>query len=158
MEYRNYFGQIVTEYPIFADDKYGKYIDGVAVPNWVCNNNIDKNGFDKNHVDPESLQYTAEVSLPYGTRLCRYGTEYGKFTTLHGTPYEMLGLPWKKETVPYFEYIVAADGISVKLFVTKGIVAPMFGSNGGAIQFMHQRNIMEEVDTRRLQRVESWRA
>ena len=77
-------------------------------------------------------------------------------TTLAGTKYEYLGLPYKKDTIEYHEYEVVADGITVHCIVTKGKAAKMFNSPGGAIQFLHKRSIDEEIKTGRLKEVYTW--
>lgn len=94
--------------------------------------------------------------MPFGTRLCRYGDEIGYSTTLPNTSYEKLGLPYRKETVAYHEYMVIADGITVGCIVTRGRVAPAFNSSGGAIQFLHKRTILEELNSGRLKEVTTW--
>ena len=86
------------------------------------------------------------MELVKGTVLCRYGYENGQFSTYKGVPYEQLSLPWKKETQPYFEYEVIADGYFVKCIVTKGKVGAAFGSVGGAIQFKHPHSLRQEVE------------
>lgn len=54
----------------------------------------------------ENGLYLQKIPLPEGHILCRYGHEGGRFTTDTGTPYSMLGLPYKPETLEYHEYIV----------------------------------------------------
>ena len=49
-----------------------------------------------------------------------------------------------------------ADGVSVVCMVLKGKVAAMFDSIGGAVQFVHQRRIVEEIETNRLKEVTAW--
>ena len=88
--------------------------------------------------------------------LCRYGNENGRSTTLINTPYEMLGLPFIKETQEYHEYQVMADGVTVKCIVTKERVAPMFNSEGGAIQFLHKQSILAEINSGKLKEVTLW--
>ena len=88
--------------------------------------------------------------------LCRYGYSIGKLTTLKGTDYDKLGLPYLKETVEYHEYEVIADGISVRCFVCKGFVAKMFNSVGGAIQFLHSQPIADEIAQNKLKEDMSW--
>lgn len=139
--------------PVFASPDYRKE-DGT--PNWALENEVvDGDGLDKGNVE-ENGKYKQLVILPKGTRLCRYGADTGKTTTLVGTPYEKCGLPFIKETMQYHEYEVIADGVSVICRVIRGKAAPMFGSEGGAIQFIHQRKIVEEIETGRLKEVMTW--
>lgn len=157
MVFRNCFGEPITEVLQYANPAFGQYVDGIARTNWEKSDIVDDNGFDKRYKDPESDMYLAEVSLPKGIILCRYGFEQGYFSTLKGTEYELLGLPWKKESAPYFEYEVIADGITVHLLVTRGLAAPMFDSPGGAIQFLHQHSLRDEVDRyHSLKRINPW--
>ena len=83
--------------------------------------------------------------LPKGILLCRYGIDSGRFTTTKGSPYDTLGLPYDPETIEYHEYKVTED-LLVDCYVTKGIVAPKFGSLGGAVQFMHRQSIFLECE------------
>jgi len=78
------------------------------------------------------------------SKVIRYGFDSGKYTTEKGTLYEMLSLPYRKESLPYHEYIVV--GIcEVVCLVDKGIVAPGFGSQGGGIQYRHYFSIHESI-------------
>ena len=142
--------------PELIDSSYGEIIDGEIVPYWPKEDDIvDADGFDKTNVECNG-EYKNEVVLPKGTLLCRYGLETGVTTTALGSPYDMLGLPYKVETIEYHEYVVIADGIRVKCIVEKGKVAKAFNSEGGAIQFVHRQSIMDEVKTGRLKEVTSW--
>ncbi len=154
----NCFGEALnnTE-PMLAHVEFGRINEvGDLVPDWALESDfVDNDGFDKTNVE-EDGNYKQLIMLPKGTKLCRYGGAVGKTTTLRGTPYEQLGLPYIIETVEYHEYEVIADGVSVECYVTKGRVAAMFNSPGGAIQFVHQRRIVEEIETRRLKEVTTW--
>lgn len=154
----NYLGEEIEGKRVeLISEEYGYYDGDKLVVNWDEESDlVDGRGFDKGNIEPGG-KYTENVELPKGTRICRYGTEFGKLTTLVGTKYEKLGLPYRKETIEYHEYVVIADGISVRCIVTKGRVARMFGSEGGAIQFLHHRTIMEELNTYRLKEVYEWR-
>ena len=120
----NYLGQDLgnTE-PELASSEFGYYDpDGSLIINWSEESDaVDKMGFDKLNKESNG-QYKEDVELPKGTMLCRYGSENGKLTTLKGTDYDKLGLPYKRKTVEYHEYMVVADGVSVKCIVTKGII------------------------------------
>ena len=101
-------------------------------------------------------RYKFKTTLPFGTRLLRYGNEIGHFTAPKGTLYEQLSLPYKRETVEYHEYEVIADGLVVTCIVEKGIAAPGFGLPGGAIQYLHEESIQRSVRKNILKRVELW--
>ena len=124
--------------------------DGSITVHWATESErVDSDGFDKT-VRFGNDRYYEEVVLPTGLILCRYGQPTGMFTAIVGTPYECLALPWKPESIPYMQYKVIADNLIVKLCVRKGIVAPMFSSKGGVIQFMHYHPIAVEVEDLRL--------
>lgn len=124
--------------PVIANSAFLKMKDGEMVINWdSCYG--DCRGFDKRNVEPNG-HYYMEVTLPRGTLLIRYGTEFGRNTAPKGTPYEQLGLPYLKDTVEYHEYEVIADSIKVYCEVLRGRVAPIFDSPGGGIQYFHGEN------------------
>lgn len=146
----NYLGEDITNKGILlAMPEYG-YVDENNIPhiNWgEETEKCDKDGFDKEfRPNPNSDVYIIENYLiPKGTMLCRYGFEGGIFTTLKGSTYENLGLPYVKETIEYHEYKVTED-LEVDCYVVKGVVAPKFLSNGGAIQFKHKQEIFLECE------------
>lgn len=102
----------------------------------------DEDGFDIRHVE-ENGTYCMEVELPRGTQLIRYGSSRGRFTAPKGTPFETLGLPYVRETVEFHEYKVEADSINVICVVKRGVVAPMFDSKGGGVQYLHPSSMQE---------------
>ncbi|MCR5733663.1 MAG: TNT domain-containing protein, partial [Lachnospiraceae bacterium] len=61
--------------------------------------------------------------------ICRYGFTGGLFTTIKGTDYDALGLPFVKETIDYHEHKVTEDS-SDECRAVKGIAAPKYSSNG----------------------------
>lgn len=156
----NYLGQDLSNTKIqLSDSEYG-YVDKENIPhiNWgIEDNKCDKNGFDKEYRPIEGIDtYIIEnYIIPKGTILCRYGFEGGIFTTLKGSAYETLGLPYIKESIEYHEYVVSED-VCVSCYVTKGKVAPKFASVGGAIQFMHKQSIALECEDGFLQEDMSW--
>lgn len=136
------------------------YVDGDNIPyiKWgEPNDACDANGFDKTyHPIPGTEVYVIDnYILPKGTIICRYGNPRGSFTTLKGSTYESLGLPYVKETIEYHEYEVTKD-TDVDCYVTKGIAAPKFLSSGGGVQFMHRQSITLECEDGYLQEVFSW--
>ena len=156
----NFKGEDITNTKIeLIDKKYG-YVDAKNIPHieWgEATKYCDEHGFDKEHRPIAGMDvYVIEnYLLPKGTMLCRYGSAKGNFTTLKGTPYENLSLPYVKETIEYHEYKVTED-ISVNCYVTKGLVAPKFKSSGGAIQFMHKQTIGLECEDGFLQEDFVW--
>ncbi len=154
----NYLGQLLTnKYPSFSDPSYG-YVssDGKVIVNWEKENEfVDSNGFDKNHQE-DNGSYIQEVILPIGTQICRFGNESGKMTAPKGTPYELVALPYVKETVEYHEYVVIAEGLRVSCVVTKGKTYKMFDSPGGATQYKHTQAIRREVADGKVKEVFEW--
>lgn len=156
----NYLGKELTNVRIqLAKPEYG-YVDSKNIPhiNWGDETDkCDKHGFDKEFRPlPGSEVYVIEnYIIPKGTTLCRYGFVGGFFTTLKGTAYEKLGLPYIKETIEYHEYKVTED-LEVDCYVTKGIVAPKFLSTGGAIQFKHKQEIFHECNDGYLEEDFQW--
>ena len=136
------------------------YIDQLGIPHieWGSEDDIcDKDGFDKRcRPDNSKTIYIVEdYVIPHGTVICRYGSPVGRFTTLKGTDYDKLALPYVKETIEYHEYKVTED-LKVQCLVIKGIVAPKFNSNGGAVQFKHKQNISLECEDGYLKEETIW--
>lgn len=157
-EIRNYLGEIINNVNRELEDlSYGtgEYDEnGCPKINWdYYITEIYDHGFKKKNGKPCCVDYI----LPYGSKILRYGTEYGYYTAPAGTPYELLSLPYKKETLAYNEYEVMADGILVKCIVKKGKVAKSRNSKGGAIQFYHKEQIHHLVTTGKLKKIEWWR-
>lgn len=152
-------GQIIDGKKKLLKKEYGLggfYPNGDPVVNWnLLSNFADENGFDKRNSEKNG-KYKIEMELPYGTIIIRYGNEIGRFTAPKGTKYEDLALPYIKETVEYNEYRVIAEKINVVCIVEKGIVAPGFGSSGGAVQYMHPISIKESIKSKLLERMNQW--
>lgn len=153
---KNDKGQIIDGKKKLLKKEYGTekfYKNGEPKVNWdLLSKFADNEGFDKRNIEING-KYKIEVELPYGTIIIRYGNASGNFSAPKGTKYEDLALPYIKETVEYNEYRVIADKIKVVCLVEKGIVAPGFGSNGGAIQYLHPISMKESIRTKILERV-----
>ena len=113
---------------------------------------VDSDGFDKTYIT-ENGNYKTDTILPVGTLICRYGNERGRLTTDMDSDYNMLSLPYVKETVEYHVYKVINKGIKVQCHVLKGRVAPMFDSPGGVVQYKHYQSIAKELDENKLEEV-----
>lgn len=144
MTKRNHLGADISNVRLKLENEAFGFIDEKNIPhiNWGDENeDRDGNGFDKHYRPCEgSEDYTFEYVLPKGSVICRYGYPGGYFTTDKGEPYEKLGLPYEKETIEYHEYEVLDN-----LRVEKGTVAPMFNSQGGAVQYLHRQSISKEL-------------
>ena len=103
----------------------------------------DECGFDTRYKD-KTGHHTSRMVLPIGKKVIRYGFEGGSFTTDEGEEYEKLSLPYRKETMPYHEYIVTGH-CEVECLVDKGITAPGFSSEGGAVQYRHYVTIHDSL-------------
>lgn len=157
----NYLGEDITDTRIqLLDDKYG-YVDEANIPHidWGKETQkCDKDGFDKEHRPLEGSEdyIIRNYIIPKGTIICRYGFLGGLFTTIKGSEYDDLALPYVKETIEYHEFKVTEDLI-VECVVTRGKVAPKFLSEGGAVQFMHKQPIRLECEDGYLMEDASWR-
>lgn len=156
----NFLGDDISNVRIqLLDDKYG-YVDDNNIPHidWgEETKKCDRNGFDKEFrpVDGSDEYVIKDYTIPKGNMICRYGFTGGLFTTIKGTDYDALGLPYVKETIEYHEYKVTED-LSVECRVVKGIAAPKFSSNGGGVQFMHKQPVRLECEDGYLQEDLSW--
>ena len=132
-----------------------EYIDADGNPKWdEYIQNGDSDGFDITRKD-ENGEYVHFVVLSPGKRLVRYGGQMGKFSTDVNTPYELLVLPYRPETLEYHEYVVEM-ATKVQCIVKKGWVAPGFGSTGGAVQYKHEISMRESVRIKVLREDLSW--
>lgn len=152
-------GKVLNTPPALKSYDYGYYDSkGMIHIYWSqSNESCDESGFDKSFRPcVESDDYVIEdYIIPRGTMLCRYGSPRGVFTTLKGTDYDLLSLPYVKESIEYHEYQVSIE-LHVKCRVIRGRVAPMFDSTGGAEQYKHYRSIKQECEQGILKEVFLW--
>ena len=146
----NRFGQELSESEQYQPLK-PEFFSENGYPKWELISFGDQFGFDVRRYDSLVWNYI----LPVGTRICRYGSISGRFSTDPGTEYNRLSLPYTEKSMPYHEYIVEGE-CQVKCVVDKGIVAPGFSSPGGAIQYMHHIPIDEALKTGILKEDMSW--
>lgn len=97
---------------VFDNPKY--YKQGTGAINWPKND-----GFVSDPMD--------EVLQP-GTRIDRYGSDFGSFTSPEGIPYEMRAVAPGTDLRPYSIFEVV-EPINVK----SGAIAPCFEEVGGGI-------------------------
>lgn len=83
----------------------------------------------------------AKLTLQPGTRIDRYGSEYGTFVCPEGVPYEMRSLAPGSETKPYNVYEVRKP-----VEVLAGETAPWFDQPGGGVQYMFDKSIRELIE------------
>lgn len=158
--HKNFYGIVLHDKDTveLADPKYGtgkrdKY--GMPIVDWdyYITGKSDKKGFDLTNTE-ENGKYYCYKRLPKDTILQRFGTEHGHYTSPANTPYEVLALPYKIETLEYNEYKVIADGIKVRCVVRKGKTAPSQNSRGGAIQYYHKDSIRKLIKAKKIERVD----
>ena len=153
---KNYNGESISgirqlKKPEYGTGKTNRY--GQPVVNWNClSKYADDDGFDTRNIESNG-KHTVEYILPYGSIIIRYGSEIGHFSAPKGTAYENLALPYIPESVEYNEYKVTAHDVRIQCIVEKGIVAPGFDSNGGAVQYLHPITIRESVRKGMLERI-----
>ncbi len=164
-ELYNCYGEKIDRHDLeYLDPSYGTFNENhIPDVNWGDETDeCDKYGFDKKYrpIEGSDDYLIRNYELEVGTILCRYGYPGGNYTTVKGTLYEDLSLPYVKETVEYHEYKVVKK-LHVKALVPivdKGKVAPKFQSNGGAIQFYHYHKINVECNENKgfLKEDKSW--
>ena len=138
------------------DPSFGTVVDGVASIRWAPEDeNHDAYGFDKKNKE-DNGHYTQEITLQKGTRIVRYGKPTGRFTADKGVCYNELSLPYEEASIEYHEYIVIADGLKVCCNVLKGKTAGMFGSTGGAVQYLHFQTILREMEDGKIKEDFQW--
>ena len=153
---KNYKGETISgirqlKKPEYGTGKNNRF--GQPAVNWsYLSKYADDDGFDTRNREADG-KHTVEFILPYGSVIIRYGNEIGRFSAPKGTAYDQLSLPYVPESIEYNEYKVIADNVRIKCLVDKGIVAPGFDSEGGAIQYLHPFTIKESVKKGMLERI-----
>lgn len=117
---------------VFDNPKY--YNQKTGAINWPKND-----GFASTPID--------EVLQP-GTRIDRYGSDFGSFTSPEGIPYEMRAVAPGTDLKPYSVFEVV-EPINVKA----GEIAPWFDEPGGGIQYLLPDTVDELLDAGILRRI-----
>ena len=117
---------------VFDNPKY--YNQKTGAINWPKND-----GFASTPID--------EVLQP-GTRIDRYGSDFGSFTSPEGIPYEMRAVAPGTDLKPYSVFEVV-EPINVKA----GDIAPWFDEPGGGIQYLLPDTVDELLDAGILRRI-----
>ncbi len=83
-------------------------------------------------------------TIPAGTIIDRYGSQWGKYTSPAGVPYEQRALPYIENPNAYHKYEVLKPIDNV----TISEIAPAFEQVGGGIQYELPNNIkkLKELD------------
>ena len=87
--------------------------------------------------------------LQLGTRIDRYGSDYGSFTSPEGVPYEMRAVAPGTDKKPYSVFEVV-EPINVKL----GGIVPWFDEPGEGIQYLLTDTVDELLDAGILRRIQ----
>ncbi len=136
-------GKLLNEDDMFCPLK-DEYFNAHRKPRWKEFIQFgDDFGFDVRYKDSNG-RYIEKIVLPIGKKVVRYGNDIGSFTTDENTDYTLLSLPYTEQSLPYHEYIVTGE-CEVLCYVDKGIVAPGFDSEGGAIQYRHYMTIYDSM-------------
>ena len=117
---------------VFDNPKY--YNQDTGNINWPEND-----GFESMPID--------EVLQP-GTRIDRYGSDFGSFTSPEGIPYKMRSVAPGTDLKPYSVFEVVKP-INVKA----GEIAPWFDEPGGGIQYLLPDTVDELLDAGVLRRI-----
>ena len=78
-------------------------------------------------------------TIPTGTIIDRYGSEYGKYTSPEGVPYEKRALPYIENQNAYHKYKILKQIDNV----TISKIAPAFNEIGGGLQYELPNSIKE---------------
>ncbi|MBF0776803.1 MULTISPECIES: TNT domain-containing protein, partial [unclassified Streptococcus] len=124
--YRKY--KSVFDNPKYYDQKTGSI-------NWPQNDGFD--GTPKN------------ISLQPGTRIDRYGSDYGTFTSPEGVPYEQRAVAPGTDLKAYSIFEVVEP-----LEVRAGKVAPWFDEPGGGLQYLLPDSVDELLEKNIVRRIE----
>jgi len=120
----------------FVSQALGAEVKYIKITQWT-----DRDG---NIIWPANDGFKGEpvkLILPPGTRIDRYGSEYGTFVCPEGVPYEMRSLAPGSETKPYNVYEVEKS-----VEVLSGEIAPWFDQPGGGVQYVFDRSIRELIE------------
>ncbi|MFC3932567.1 TNT domain-containing protein [Streptococcus dentapri] len=101
---------------------------------------------------PENDGFSGEpkkIVLTPGTRVDRYGSDYGSFISPEGIPYEQRAVAPGTDLKPYSVFEVVEP-----LEVKAGEVAPWFDEPGGGIQYLLPDTVDELLDNNIIRRVE----
>ncbi|EDF8720487.1 DUF4237 domain-containing protein [Salmonella enterica] len=93
------------------------------------------------------LGESSEFTLLPGTRIDRYGSEYGTFLSPEGTPYRARSLKPGTDGKPYSVYEVMGP-----ITVDAGEAAPWFGYEGGGTQYELPNKVIDLINNGSLER------
>ena len=89
------------------------------------------------------------VILEPGTKIDRYGSDYGTFTSPEGIPYEQRAVAPGTDLKPYSVFEIVEP-----LEVKAGKVAPWFNEPGGGIQYLLPNSVDKLLDDNIIRRIE----
>lgn len=94
------------------------------------------------------LKEPSKLTLKPGTRIDRYGSEYGTFASPEGTPFPARALPGEAASKPYTVYEVVKS-----LEVDAGLTAPWFDQPGLGVQYELPASINQLIELGILRRI-----
>ena len=99
--------------------------------------------------------HESAVTLVVGTRLDRFGSEYGKYMSPEGVPYELRSLPpTNLDTAdPAYPFNYHVYEVTKELVVQAGPTAPWFEQMGLSLQFVVPDTVLNLVNGGFLARV-----
>lgn len=134
---RNIFGEILPDYetPILRKKKYATKSGYPRFgKKWAIN--ADDKGF--------STQYKIkQIQLKPGDIIVRYGAINGRFFTKPNTPYEMLSMPYKEESLAFHAYQVNERYKGEDIYCLEGVIAPDFEQAGLGTQYYFEQYTIE---------------
>ncbi|MEN6351748.1 MAG: glycohydrolase toxin TNT-related protein [Syntrophomonas sp.] len=120
----------------FISQALGAEVKYIKITRWT-----DKDGNIKWPANDGFKGESMKMTLQPGSRIDRYGSEYGTFVCPEGVSYEMRSLAPGSETKPYNVYEVQKP-----VEVLSGEIAPWFDQPGGGIQYMFDKSIRELIE------------
>jgi len=141
-------------------DRFGglcakEYLAKWADPTTGFYNYPPANGF---QLDVNGNPIMGNASLPIGTLVDRFGSEYGSFLAPYDSPYPQRSLPPSNldtsASAPDYPYNYHVYNVTQAFVVASGPIAPWFGQPGEGTQFLTYSNIMTLVSGGFLARVD----
>ncbi|KAF8858708.1 hypothetical protein BDZ45DRAFT_651075 [Acephala macrosclerotiorum] len=112
------------------------------------------NGF---QLSTSSAPIEANITLPVGSLLDRFGSEYGSFMSPYGAPYMQRALPPSNldtpASSPTWPYNYHVYNVTKSLDTLAGPIAPWFGQPGQGVQYNMYTNVLGLINGGYLSRV-----
>ncbi|KAH8884372.1 hypothetical protein GQ53DRAFT_880125 [Thozetella sp. PMI_491] len=142
-------------------DRFGGLCPGAFLEAWFNNTSgwwhyPPQDGFS---IDADGHPIKADLVLPVGTLIDRFGSEYGAYTSPAAAPYMQRALPPSSldtpQSDPSYPYNYHVYRLVKPITVLAGPIAPWFGQPGQGVQYMfYNTTIMALVESKLLERVD----